>query len=220
MPTERFTRQEFEEALHAAREWKNVTPQGLKQGEYSYALDFGSPHTLLELRSSIDATGIARDTGDDSIRAWMISKDGKPLGGKVQNYVTRQKNWRTNMANMLNQLVRLAAWIQPCPQCDTLMRLALRKKDKEVFLFCPQDAQNKDNPAHERHVDLTVIDWNTGQEQEQEETPLCPTCQEPLRRVKIKNGRNAGKEALSCPQKDANGKFLNHFFQVIEDDAR
>lgn len=232
---DRFTREQFEEALAAALPWKSVTPLGLKEGEYTYRCDFGSPFVVLEVRSSVDSSGRARDCGDDSIRAWGVrTTDDKPIGAKVQTYVMRTTNWRTNLARMLRQMIRLALWVQPCPRCQQMMRLAVKKADKEAFLFCPHDAEHRNDPGYTRHVKFTVIDWNTGAElnddapppppaptatpqaAKPDDAPTCPRCGIPLRRVRISRGPNAGKEAWSCPAKE-NGKFLNHVFTVIED---
>lgn len=233
MPTERFTKQQFEEALKVALNWNDVRRLGLKDGEETYLCDFGSPHCFLEVRSSVDSSGIARDCGDDSIRAWMVDDDGKPLGGKVQTYVKRTTNWRTNLSKMLLQMARLARWVQPCPKCQNMMRLAVRKADKEVFCFCPTDAENRNTPGYNRHVKFLVLDWMTGDEIKDEERPApaprpaapvcnapeartCPQCNTPLRIVNINRGPNAGRKAYSCPKMEG-GKYLNHIFEVIQD---
>jgi hypothetical protein len=219
--------QQFEEVIV---EW-DYKPMGLVQGEYSYLLDIRSPFVKIELRSSVNSTGKCRGTGEDSIRAWMVdAKSGKSLGGKVQTYVKRTKNWRINLGRMIRQMIKLAAWIQPCPICETLLRLAVRKADKEVFLFCPEDANNRTNKEHERHLKLHIIAWEDGsliravdpsegeeetEEGEAEEKRHCPTCQMELIKVNIQKGANAGKKAWSCPAKKG-GKFLNHVFEVID----
>ncbi len=85
------------------------------------------------------------------------------------------------------------------------------------------DAQNRDTPGYTRHVPLTVLDQTTGEELRSsttnppEDAPTCPECGIPLRKVEIRRGQNAGRQAWSCPAKDASGNYLNHIFQVIDD---
>lgn len=200
---DRFSKDQFEATLFSIDFIKNIAPQGITNGQYTYLLDFGSPHVSIMLFSSIDHSGYARDNAEDSIRAVMARKENDKivlLPGKVQTYVTRRANWRINLSKMLKQMALLARWIQPCPECDKLLRLSVRRKDKEVFLYCQEDSENRNNPNHERHLPLTVIDFTTGEklkeitpEPPQENAPTCPKCNSPMLRMSSGKGFRCGK---------------------------
>lgn len=207
---DKFSRQQFEEALAGIlpEKW-TWTSRGLVQGQYTYLVDMGSPHVKLIIFSSIDGTGFARDCAKDSIRANMCTVDAQGLitllPGKVQTYVKRTSGWRVSLSNMLRQIARLAAWIQPCPKCKEMLRLAVRRANKEVYLFCPTDAANKDNPNHVRHTPFMVLDFETGQllreshpepprpqPETTEDAPKCPKCSSPMVRMSRGNGWRCG----------------------------
>jgi ssDNA-binding Zn-finger/Zn-ribbon topoisomerase 1 len=222
---DRFTKSQFEDALTVsiADTW-TVQPMGMMDGQEVYYIDITSPHCGLLVFSSIDSTGRARASAEDSIRAVIAQKKGKTfemLGGKVQNYVTRRKNWRMHLANMLNQMVRLAQWIQPCPVCKKMLRLKVAKKKGQVYLFCPEDSENRDNADYDRHLALHVLDFETGglvehlfldaNDGERKETPKakepehrCPVCGGP---TKPMIGKNAGK-GVNCAKSTWTGKKM------------
>lgn len=217
MPIEIFSKETFEAAIPF--KWECL---GLKNGEYSYKLSFGNPHCAIELRSSVGPSGISAELGEDSIRAWLIGDDTanpEVIGAKTQRWVTRQANWRVNMNKMLTKLANLGRWIQPCPTCNKLLRLAKGKNHNKgkIILSC----WTKENGNFANHVKPTWLDPDTGEEIQAATPPTpqghgnCPTCNTPLRRVQIKNGSNAGKFALTCPKQE-NGRYLNHLFQVEE----
>jgi ssDNA-binding Zn-finger/Zn-ribbon topoisomerase 1 len=224
MAIERFTKKQFEEAL-AGITWLETTPKGMINGQEVYLLENPKLHVGFMLYSSIDHTGKARDNAEDSIRCCLaeVKEDGSVelIPGKVQSYVTRRTNWRTNLEKMLKQLANLAKWIQPCPVCKKRLRLKIKRENQEVYLFCQEDSENRDNHEHKRHVALTVLDFNTGEKlrdftpEPTAELKKCPTCGMALRKVDIKKGSNAGKQAWTCPAKEF-GRYLNHVFEVIE----
>ena len=208
-----FTKQQFEDAI-AAYDYK---PLGVVQHNYAYDIDFGNPNARIRVYSSVAPNGSSRDCGEDSIRAWLVSPTGAVIGGKTQKYVKRTKNWRIQLAQMIHDVANLGRWIQPCPKCQQM--LDLTKKGDTVYIYCPEDARNRDNPQHQRHIPLKAIEKKTGEEKPQH-TPApktderCPTCGTQLVKVTIRQGKNAGKQALTCPKKE-NGAFLNHVFKVL-----
>lgn len=222
---DRFNKQQFETALKThLPPSATIEEKGLDKGEFTYLIGFGSPFAKVELRSSIGPNGISRDDGEDSIRCWLVKSDGTPIqgrgAGKVQTYVNRKKGWEIRMADMIQRTALFGLKIIPCPKCQRLLALSMQK-DK-VFLYCPTDNEEKNNPHHDRHLPLQVFSKATGEPIEgftpkkaEENSPLCPTCQRPLVKVKIQRGANAGKEAWSCTAKE-NGQYLNHFFEVIQ----
>lgn len=158
MAVEIFGKQDFEAALSSFCNW---TALGIVQHNEAYLVDFGNPHAKIMVYSSIAPRGQSRAEGEDSIRAWLVTPDQKPIGGKTQKYVKRTKNWRINLQAMIHNVAALGRWIQPCPKCNKLLALAVR--GDKVFLFCPEDANNRDNKQWQRHIALTVLDKTTGE---------------------------------------------------------
>lgn len=238
MAVEIFTKQEFEAAIPKECLWKCI---GAVQGEYAYLLHFGNPYALIHLRSSVAPNNVSRGTGEDSIRAWVVgvkegiseeefeSKDFETqvIGAKTQKYVTRVKGWQVRMLDMLQKLSNVGLYVQPCPVCSELLRIGKGKgenKDK-VTISC----WTKENGNFANHVPLTWVDVETGETVESQKTfeaktpdPVvqegrkCPVCNGALRKVEIKKGSNAGKQAWTCPAM-ANGRYLNHIFEVIQE---
>jgi len=48
----------------------------------------------------------------------------------------------------------------------------------------------------------------------------CPVCNQVMRIVEIKNGKNAGELAVSCSAKTPEGEYANHHFSVITNQQR
>ncbi len=194
---------------------------GVVNGQYEYLLDFGNQHAFIRLCSSIAPDGYSRECGEDSIRAWLVDPEGNPLGKtKVGNYTTRKPGWAKRLEKVLTQLANLGRWIQPCPNCQQSLLLAV--KGDKAYLFCPSDSQHRDEPGYVRHLALTTLDKETGQRLQtapKQNYGTCPDCGKPLVAVQIGKGKNKGKVALSCPAKDANGRYLNHYFQVMDGEA-
>ena len=68
-----FTKQEFEQALHG---FLNGTPfglMGLVDSEECYTVRV-NPYARLFIRSSVDTSGVAANTGENSIRLWLQVK--------------------------------------------------------------------------------------------------------------------------------------------------
>jgi hypothetical protein len=122
-----FTKQQFEDALprHKTTGRPLCTCAGLIDGEYVYQLPVGGENSkvIIEIRSSVDAMGHSADTGENSIRAYLIyfdhNADGgkgawRPLGSKVQKYVTRLPGWQYRLTEMLRTLY---AWRNESGNC-------------------------------------------------------------------------------------------------------
>ena len=122
MATEKFTKEQFEKVLPKDL-WKGL---GAVDGEYLYAMS-PTPEIRIYIRSSIRPDGIAADTGKDSIRAWLSSADGTPLGSKTQAYVTRIPGWETRLIEMLRKLWKNSKKIEQC-SCGRLMGVFKVKK--------------------------------------------------------------------------------------------
>lgn len=111
---ELFTRAEFEQALFD--EHRRITkesgplpihPMGLVAGEYCYRLLI-SQQVSIVIRSSLDATGRAAATGEDSIRLIAECSDGTgwyAVGKGSDAYTTRVKGWQKRLGAKLEALV-------------------------------------------------------------------------------------------------------------------
>lgn len=212
MPVDIFGRPEFEAALTATgREWRH---KGVVKGEHVY-LVAANHGLLIEVRSSIHGDTSA-DCGDDSIRSWLVTTDGKPVGGKMQRWVTRVPGWDRRLVAMLKKQVEMSNNFSPCPVCGKTPVVSVKKDKGKAFIFCPDDKQALEDKNYRRHRPLAIFDLKEETVEQAKEIRRCPTCNEPLRIVNIGRGSNAGKQAYTCPKKNPDGSYANHIFEVIE----
>jgi len=141
MTIERFTRAEFEAALPDHKDtgkpcWLYGGVQG---GEHVYLIPV-KDHVNVMIRSSVHENGVAAETGKDSIRAWLVDGHAKPLGSKIQSYVTRLPGWRQRLTKVLRELFGRGRTIRPCPTCDRPMGVFEVKKEGQnkgrLFMKC------------------------------------------------------------------------------------
>lgn len=109
---ERFSKEQFEAALPFCKTtgvplW---LPLGLIDGEYSYTIPVTDTNKRIIIRSSIGPSGIAADTGEDSIRLWVEYhyKDRWYPLAKRSRWVTRIPNWEGRITDKLRELYELA----------------------------------------------------------------------------------------------------------------
>lgn len=131
---EYFTKLEFEQALPTGY-WSY---SGLIDGEHTYSIEI-TPDIFITIRSSVKNDGQSADTGKDSIRAWLCSSDGKPLGSKTQKWVTRLPNWKARLLDMLRELWRRAKTSGYCEKCNvpkSIYKVTKQGHPKKGKLFC------------------------------------------------------------------------------------
>ena len=129
MATEKFSKEQFESALP-----ENAVYSGLESGEHVYKINSGK--VSIVIRSSVDASGFAADSGKDSIRMWLVNAEtGKPLGKKVDAYTTRVTGWEKRMLSKIQILEERAKSIMTCPKCDNGLMIE-RKGKYGAFLGC------------------------------------------------------------------------------------
>lgn len=125
MSTERFSRQQFEAALPTD---KNTNEplwiyNGFDRGEETYVVPIknGSvKRVAILIRSSIKADGYAADTGEDSIRMWLVnSETEKPLAKKLDAYTKRTPDWDKRMVEKIRKLYKRGLQMHNCPKCKT-----------------------------------------------------------------------------------------------------
>ena len=129
MPVEIFTKQQFEAFLPVnkvtgALLWVET---GLKKGEYTYKIPVTDVCSI-EVRSSVRSNGRSADTGEDSIRAWLVGPDSTPVGSKVQAYVNRVTGWQVRMVDMLRKLYKMGCHVTVCPRCSKVKQIFKVKK--------------------------------------------------------------------------------------------
>lgn len=103
MAIDRFTKARFEEALP-----NNVFQSaGLQFGEETYIWEFSTRPIRMVVRSSVDASGLARLSGEDSIRVYLeqkVNNEWRPLGKDKAVWITRVKGWEPRLTKTLKTL--------------------------------------------------------------------------------------------------------------------
>lgn len=106
---EQFTAHEFEKELPVHKGTGELLWgfEGLRDGERQYRVTVDEK-TVLIVRSSIGASGIAAASGQDSIRIYLARKDnGKPIAVKLSKWTTRVPGWGDRMKEKMREFVRL-----------------------------------------------------------------------------------------------------------------
>lgn len=158
MPIDRFTQEEFENALPKSKStsaplWKYV---GSVSGELEYIIPISRKDKDLiriKIRSSINpTTRTAANSGEDSIRMWLEGGDSfvtsngfketyESLGKLKGRWVTRVSGWDVRLIKGLRELYSLGRAINRCDECENWKQLRTVKKDGankgRVFMLCP-----------------------------------------------------------------------------------
>lgn len=101
---ERFTKEQFEAALPKSGRFP-IIPLEIVNGEYCWKMIVGEVGIII--RSSIDSSRISARTGEDSIRVYLVDKQGRPLGSKITKWTTRKPGWQERLADLLRQFVKM-----------------------------------------------------------------------------------------------------------------
>lgn len=138
---ETFTKDQFEKSLPVHKEtgvplWDHL---GLIQGEHTYFIKIDNS-VGIEIRSSIDKTGISATLGQDSIRAWLVDSGRNPLGSKVSKYTTRRPGWQERTKEVLRTLWKWRKMAGNCEVCGEPNKIFKVKKEgpnkNRVFCKC------------------------------------------------------------------------------------
>jgi hypothetical protein len=138
---ERFSKEEFENALPVDKKGRALwVSAGIKDNEYAYFMPITDRAGIM-IRSSVGKDGLAHETGEDSIRCWLVdSHSGKSVGSKVSRYITRVTGWRKRMIESLRELYRMGLRVKSCPICNQLCGIyKVRKEGKNkgrLFTVC------------------------------------------------------------------------------------
>ena len=115
MTIETFTKQDFENYL--AQCHSPFESLDLVDGEYAYRLPLDGQSAII-VRSSVKSDGQSASTGKDSIRAWLIGNNDKPLGSKVSKWTTRLSGWQDRLDSVLKTICEWRAMAGDCPDCN------------------------------------------------------------------------------------------------------
>ena len=131
---DRFSKAQFEEALSATGlTWEYYA---FDRGEHTYLIPLEDTRVAVLVRSSIEMTGHAASTGNDSIRLLLINtKTGQPLAKKVDAWTQRTYGWQDRMLEKINTLYEKGLTMVNCPQCETGV-LSQREGKFGVFYGC------------------------------------------------------------------------------------
>jgi hypothetical protein len=119
-----FVPAEFEAVLHA--EWPSARCVGIQRGEYVWVVPVVPDETIgIIIRSTIREDGVSAPAGADSIRCWIGSfPDGEPWAPKLSvRWATRRAGWESRLRGVIEELIALAGYIRPCPECGVWMKL-------------------------------------------------------------------------------------------------
>ena len=136
-----FTRQQFESALPTT-----YRALGLVNGEYTYRLPTRGA-VEIEVRSSIGASGVSAELGEDSIRCWLVNaKTNRPLGAKITKWTTRKPGWDVRLGKLIEELRELREKAGDCPKCHQPLAIWTVKKagpnTGRPFATCEKKCEN------------------------------------------------------------------------------
>lgn len=117
-----FTREQFESALPSDKFtnrplWSYI---GVIDGEHTYKVEAVNGCSIT-VRSSIHEDGYSAETGEDSIRCWLVEDStGRPMAPKVARWITRVNGWEGRLVETLRYLYRLSWELHVCLDCRML----------------------------------------------------------------------------------------------------
>ncbi len=183
---ESFTLEEFEEAIahHSAKSL------GFIDGEYSFRIPLDEQSGLI-IRSSVNAQGVNKPSGKDSIRLWLVDSEDKPLGSKIDSWTKRIPGWRGNLNDKILELTKRRELVGDCPKCDKPIGIYKNKNSNRLFARC-WDCKNS-LPPLDSIVPGTAYFSKTSHSQN-EGTPICVDTHSPAPFAEPTNGLQLNPE--------------------------
>lgn len=126
MATERFNLDEFKDAVPDAEEL------GMNMGEYCFRQKLAE-NRYAYIRSSIGFDGIAKDSGDDSIRLILVDEQNQAAGSRVDAYTTRIKGWQERLSAKIQFLADMVTAAGTCSVCGQPKKLFKTQKPGTNF---------------------------------------------------------------------------------------
>lgn len=146
--TEVFTLEEFKKALPVNKNTGEPLAKslGFRDGEEVFEMVIDD-YSAISIRSSIKGDGKAAATGKDSIRAWLVTREGKPLGSKVSKWTTRLPGWEGRLTEVLRTLWGWRKAAGNCSCCGEPKRIykvkAATENKGRVFANCENKCQGQ-----------------------------------------------------------------------------
>lgn len=138
MTIETFTKQDFETYLSQSH--NPFEALGLVDGEHTYKLPLDGQSAIM-VRSSVKADGQSASIGKDSIRAWLVGNDDKPLGSKVSKWTTRQPGWQDRLTETIKTICQWRVTAGDCPECNRpkgIFKSRTEKNKNRIFAKCKE----------------------------------------------------------------------------------
>jgi DNA helicase-2/ATP-dependent DNA helicase PcrA len=134
MTTDIFTPKQFEQALDEALKGTNLlwSQEGWIGGELHYSIlakQVGKTPIYIHINSSITRSGVAADTGQNSIRVWFSDDKGLPLGNKTQRWTTRMPGWEGRLKVQLDKVINMVKAVNLCKTCGKIEKVFITKKE-------------------------------------------------------------------------------------------
>jgi len=127
MTIDRFTREEFEEVLDEIFDKWEV--EGDIWGELAYIGTIGDQKFIRIMSSINPGTGIADNTGMNSIRVWIVNWRLQPLMPKINHWTTRVPGWQARLKSQVQLLVNMSERLKYCEVCKDFEHVWKVKKN-------------------------------------------------------------------------------------------
>lgn len=142
-----FSRAAFEAALPRNKQGAPLwVAEGCAYEEYWYTIPV-SPGVRIHVRSSVRPDGVSAQSGEDSIRCWLESDDGRTLAKKLNRWTTRLPGWERRMKTILRKLYFIGLMLR-CPRCQRVGIISDKEDGKGDFFFCPKRLPSQHGRAH------------------------------------------------------------------------
>lgn len=132
-----FNQSQFEAAL-APHTFKSL---GYVGQELTYEIPVDAKVSI-EIRSTIWRDGLSATNGEDSIRMWLRTADGKPLG-KLDKWTTRVAGWEKRVAEKIAALIELRTVAGDCPNCKNPLACFITgpgsKNEGRIYAKCMKE---------------------------------------------------------------------------------
>lgn len=153
MAIDRFNQARFEAALpRTAQDGTQLARwRRFEGGQFIYRYGV-SANVFINIYSSIDESGFARECAEDSIKFLLVDATGALLSNKLQKYVTRVHGWENRVVEMFWRVYAMARMIAAfCERCNEQRKIFMTKKDEpyqkdgkwftnkgRLFVKCPR----------------------------------------------------------------------------------
>jgi ATP-dependent exoDNAse (exonuclease V) beta subunit len=218
---DQFTKQDFESYLQSNH--PSFESLGLIDSEEVYNITLDN-QVSVTVRSSIKSNGLSADVGKDSIRCWLISKNGAPLGSKISKWTTRQEGWQKRLDKNILQFLKWRMLAGDCKECGLpkgIFKAKTEKNKGRPFAKCQEhngftwldkdidvgnvyfSEKSHGNPASKNEQEITMAHSSTSSEYKRNENKdslqELPKGPNPAQQSAIEADVNANLRVLAGP---------------------